>query len=53
MGLEQVSDTSELEKIIDEALVGEEENITKFHAKNAYRDPQPPRVQCLRHGVRR
>ena len=30
MGLEQVSDTSELEKIIDEALVGEEENITKF-----------------------
>ncbi len=30
MGLEQVSDTSELEKIIDEALVGEEENIAKF-----------------------
>ena len=30
MGLEQVSDTSELEKIIDEALVGEDENIAKF-----------------------
>ena len=30
MGLEQVSDTSELEKIIVEALVGEEENIAKF-----------------------
>ena len=30
MGLEQVSDTSELEKIIDEALIGEEENIAKF-----------------------
>ena len=30
MGLEQVSNTDELEKIIDDALVGEEENITKF-----------------------
>ena len=30
MGLEQVSNTSELEKIIDEALVGEDENIAKF-----------------------
>ncbi len=30
MGLEQVSDSKELEKIIDEALKGEEENIAKF-----------------------
>ena len=30
MGLEQVSNTDELEKIIDDALVGEEENIVKF-----------------------
>ena len=30
LGLEQVSDSGELEKIIDEALVGEEENILKF-----------------------
>ncbi len=30
LGLEQVSDSVELEKIIDEALIGEEENITKF-----------------------
>jgi aspartyl-tRNA(Asn)/glutamyl-tRNA(Gln) amidotransferase subunit B len=30
LGLEQVSDSEELEKIIDEALVGEEENILKF-----------------------
>jgi aspartyl-tRNA(Asn)/glutamyl-tRNA(Gln) amidotransferase subunit B len=30
MGLEQVSDTSELEKIIDGALEGEAENIAKF-----------------------
>ncbi len=30
LGLEQVSDSGELEKIIDEALVGEEENISKF-----------------------
>ena len=30
LGLEQVSDSVELEKIIDEALIGEEENISKF-----------------------
>ena len=30
MGLEQVSDTHELEQIIDNALEGEEENINKF-----------------------
>ena len=30
LGLEQVSDSGELEKIIDEALLGEEENILKF-----------------------
>ncbi len=30
LGLEQVSDSGELEKVIDEALVGEEENILKF-----------------------
>ncbi len=30
MGLEQVSDTGELEKIIDEALLGEDDNIAKF-----------------------
>jgi len=30
LGLEQVSDSVELEKIIDEALIGEEENILKF-----------------------
>ncbi len=30
LGLEQVSDSGELEKIIDEALIGEEENILKF-----------------------
>jgi aspartyl-tRNA(Asn)/glutamyl-tRNA(Gln) amidotransferase subunit B len=30
LGLEQVSDSGELEKIIDEALIGEEENISKF-----------------------
>ena len=30
LGLEQVSDSRELEKIIDEALIGEEENISKF-----------------------
>ncbi len=30
LGLEQVSDSDELEKIIDEALIGEEENISKF-----------------------
>ncbi len=30
MGLEQVSDTSELEKIINESLQDEEENIAKF-----------------------
>ena len=30
MGLEQVSNTDELEKIIDDALMGEEENIAKF-----------------------
>ena len=30
LGLEQVSDLGELEKIIDEALIGEEENISKF-----------------------
>ena len=30
LGLEQVSNTGELEKIIDEALTGEEENISKF-----------------------
>ena len=30
LGLEQVSDSGELEKIIDEALNGEEENISKF-----------------------
>ncbi len=30
LGLEQVSDSSELEKIIDETLIGEEENILKF-----------------------
>ena len=30
LGLEQVSDSGELEKIIDKALVGEEENISKF-----------------------
>lgn len=30
MGLEQVSDTNELEQIIDNALVGEEDNINKF-----------------------
>ena len=30
LGLEQVSDSGELEKIIDEALVGEEGNILKF-----------------------
>ena len=32
LGLEQVSDTSELEKIIEEALVGEDENIAKYQA---------------------
>ena len=32
LGLEQVSDSGELEKIIDEALIGEEENISKFQA---------------------
>ena len=32
MGLEQVSDTSELEKIIDDALEGDGENIAKFQA---------------------
>ena len=30
LGLEQVSNSGELEKIIDEALKGEEENISKF-----------------------
>ena len=30
LGLEQVSDSGELEKIIDKALIGEEENISKF-----------------------
>ena len=30
MGLEQVSDSGELEKIIDDALKGEEDNISKF-----------------------
>ena len=30
LGLEQVSDSGELEKIINEALIGEEENISKF-----------------------
>ncbi len=30
LGLEQVSDSGELEKIIDEALIGEEKNISKF-----------------------
>ena len=30
LGLEQVSDSGELEKVIDEALIGEEENISKF-----------------------
>ena len=30
LGLEQVSDSGALEKIIDEALIGEEENISKF-----------------------
>ena len=30
LGLEQVSNSGELEKIIDEALIGEEENILKF-----------------------
>ena len=30
LGLEQVSDSGELEKIIDEALIGEGENISKF-----------------------
>ena len=30
LGLEQVSDSGELEKIIDEILIGEEENISKF-----------------------
>ena len=30
LGLEQVSDSGELEKIIDDALVGEKENILKF-----------------------
>ena len=30
LGLEQVSNLGELEKIIDEALIGEEENISKF-----------------------
>ena len=30
LGLEQVSDSGELEKIIDEVLIGEEENISKF-----------------------
>ena len=30
LGLEQVSDSGELEKIIDEALIGEEENIIKY-----------------------
>ena len=30
LGLEQVSDSGELEKIIEEALIGEEENISKF-----------------------
>ena len=30
LGLEQVSDSGELEKIIDEALIGEEDNISKF-----------------------
>ncbi len=30
LGLEQVSNSGELEKIIDEALIGEEENISKF-----------------------
>ena len=34
MGLEQVSDTSELKKIIDEALVGEDENIAKFQGSS-------------------
>ena len=32
LGLEQVSDLGELEKIIDEALIGEEENISKFQS---------------------
>ena len=32
LGLEQVSDSGELEKIIDEALIGEEENISKFQS---------------------
>ena len=31
-GLEQVSDSGELEKIIDEALRGEDDNISKFQA---------------------
>ena len=30
LGLEQVSNSGELEKIIDEALIGEEDNISKF-----------------------
>ena len=30
LGLEQISNSGELEKIIDEALIGEEENILKF-----------------------
>ena len=30
LGLEQVSDSGELQKIIEEALIGEEENISKF-----------------------
>ena len=30
LGLEQVSDTRELEKIIEEALIDEEENIKKY-----------------------
>ena len=32
LGLEQVSDNDELEKFVDEALVGEEENIKKFQS---------------------
>ena len=32
LGLEQVSDSGELEKIIDEALIGEEKNILKFQS---------------------
>lgn len=32
LGLEQVSDNEELERIVDEALIGEEDNIEKFQS---------------------